>query len=86
MMMTISPDNKSFIKSHLKLTSDETFSLEEETAQQSLSSRWFKERKKRITASNFGAIINRRLCNQTPSFKKLWAIQRFINLKLVSGD
>ena len=62
MMMTISPDNKIFVKSRLKLTSDETFSLEAETVQQSL-----------------------RLCNQTPSFKNLWAIQKFINLKLVSG-
>ena len=47
MIITISPDNKIFVKSHLKLTSDETFSLEAETVQQSLSSRWFKERKER---------------------------------------
>ena len=57
---TLIHENSEFISNHLLLTPEEIIRLESETIEQSSSERWFEERKKRITASKFGAIMNRR--------------------------
>ena len=49
-----------FVKENLFVDADLCINIESSTVNQSGSDRWFKERKKRITASNFGAVINRR--------------------------
>ena len=46
---------------HLMLTTENCIEIEQSTLKQSDSDEWFSQRKKRLTASNFGAVINRRL-------------------------
>lgn len=60
MITDLSLEHKNFITAHLLLTFDETIQLEQKTVDQSLSDQWYEERKKRITASHFGSVINRR--------------------------
>ena len=56
----LTQDNIEFVNNHLNLTLEEVKSLEAKTTEQSNSDIWFLERKKRLTASHFGSIINRR--------------------------
>ena len=66
----LSPENMSFVLSHLLLNWEETVQLEQETVLQSLNNRWYEERRKIITASNFGSIIKRRGSIQPKSIVK----------------
>ena len=53
-------DAKTFVSNHLHMSLFEAKCMENKTINQSECATWFVERKKRITASNFGAVINRR--------------------------
>lgn len=60
MTTILSATNYEFVRDHLTMTSTQIINLENETTQQSSCSRWFEERKKRITASTFSLVMNRR--------------------------
>lgn len=49
-----------FVTEHLSVDKETIIQIENETLTQAASNRWYEERKKRITASNFGSVINRR--------------------------
>ena len=56
----LSDENKFFLSHHLNLNLNDVREIEEKTLLQSNSSCWFEERRKCLTASNFGAVLNRR--------------------------
>ena len=51
--------NRQFIEKFLRIDLETARKLEEKTLGQSTNDSWFTQRKKRLTASNFGSIINR---------------------------
>lgn len=55
-----SPAVVPFVKEKLYVTKEELNNIEMNTRGQAESSLWFEERRKRLTASNFGSVINRR--------------------------
>ena len=54
-------DDETFTQNHLVVSTEDSIRIEKETLKQSDSNEWFVQRKKRLTASNFGAVINRRI-------------------------
>ena len=60
MVSNLIDKQQEFVKSNLEVTSSNVFELEKKTLLQSLSFPWYEERKKRLTASNFGLVIKRR--------------------------
>ena len=56
----LSEKQKLFVKTHLSITLEEAIDIEQKSLEQSYSCLWYEERSKRLTASNFGAVINRR--------------------------
>ena len=56
----LNESNKTFVLNHLMIPSETCVSIEKSTLQQSENVEWFNERRKRLTSSNFGAVINRR--------------------------
>ena len=58
--MNFSNIDKDFINNHLKISKETAREIQKKTKNQSNCKQWYMERRKRITASNFGAIINRR--------------------------
>ena len=48
------------LKCSIKITQAEVSEIEKNTREQSSSEQWFHERQKRLTSSNFGAIVKRR--------------------------
>jgi len=52
---------KDFVLKHVAIDSEKVFEIEQSTLGQSENSVWFHEQKKRLTASNFGLVINRRI-------------------------
>ena len=56
----LTEESKLFIKNHLVVNKEKLKQIEVETIVQSDSACWYEERSKRITSSNFGAVVNRR--------------------------
>ena len=54
-----------FVLKHLKVQKQNVIGIEDSTLGQVFSAAWFEERRKRLTASNFGHVINRK-CNIYP--------------------
>ena len=48
------------LHSSIKITQAEVLEIEKNTREQSSSDQWFNERQKRLTSSNFGAVVKRR--------------------------
>lgn len=59
-MHNLTSDQKSFVMAHLHVTPSNVKIIEAETIRQASSTAWFTERRKRLTASNFGSVVNRR--------------------------
>ena len=59
MVSNLTDKQQEFVKSYLEVTNSNVFELEKKTLLQSLSFAWYEERKKRLTASNFGLVIKR---------------------------
>ena len=57
------------------ITTDEAIQLEEATRSQAASNLWFKERSRRITASNFGYFMKTRKEVNEPFLKKIFPEQ-----------
>ena len=60
MVSNLTDKQQEFVKSYLEVKNSNVFELEKKTLLQSLSFAWYEERKKRLTASNFGLLIKRR--------------------------
>jgi len=58
-------ESKEFVLRHLHCSMTEIINIESDTLAQSKSKSWFEHRRKRLTASKFGIVINRR--NENPS-------------------
>ena len=56
----LSDANQNFVSNHLSINLIATRQIEIPTVEQSNCPSWFEERRKRLTASNFGSILNRR--------------------------
>ena len=56
----IKADDQDFVKSQLQLSHANVIHIESSSIQQSFSNVWHNKRKKRLTESNFGYVINRR--------------------------
>ena len=79
--------SKEFVNNHFKCSLTEICSIEAATIEQNKSDIWFDHRRRRITASNFGLVLNRRIGTQFNSFlnKLLSKTINFIR-KLVIGE
>jgi hypothetical protein len=55
----LSTEQKAFVELHLIVDIEEAKNIEVNTVKQSESTLWYQERCKRLTASNFGTVINR---------------------------
>jgi hypothetical protein len=77
----LTKESYSFVKNYLPIDVAKMIRIELETVDQSKNKKWFAERKKRLTASNFGTVVNRRK-NIYPTFllKKLIS-NRYISLQ-----
>ena len=64
-------ENNQFIEKNLRIYSETTRRIEEKTLGQSTDNSWFIEQKKRLTASNFGSVINRRKLIEPKSILKV---------------
>ena len=58
--MNVEEDNNVLLKEKLGITHEVFFEIERNTRGQSQCTKWHAERKIRLTASNFGAVIKRR--------------------------
>ena len=58
--MNLCDADRKFIDNHLQITKNVSKEIEKKTKKQSNCEQWYRERKIRITASNFGIKINRR--------------------------
>ena len=56
----LADEQTQFVKTHLDINLEAAIIIEKNSLEQSNSCLWYEERSKRLTASNFGAVINRR--------------------------
>ena len=56
----LSEEEKVFVDNHLRIHKSNSGQIERSTVSQAATPKWFEERKKRLTASNFGSVLNRR--------------------------
>ena len=77
--------NRKFFEKFLRMDLETAPKIEEKTLGQSTNDSWFTERKKRLTASNFGSVINRREHIQPKSILKIIFTKEKVKVLLVIG-
>ena len=59
-LIVLSPEQIETVKSRVKVSVEERLEIERNTRGQADCSEWYQHREKRLTASNFGAVMNRK--------------------------
>lgn len=59
-LVTLQPEEATFVDKVLKVSREEAKKIEQQTIGQSSNKKWYQERSKRLTSSNFGLVLNRR--------------------------